>query len=71
MKNMKYPAIAAGVTFLFGLVISIFAANAADAMIGKFALALSIFGFGLITTIYLMRQATAALGLREEDFHWH
>ena len=71
MHNMKYPVIATWVTLLAGFAAYIAASSPGFVLIGKLAIAVAILGLAVTFIGYLMQQASMALRLREEDFHWH
>ena len=71
MSNMKYLFIAAAVTLFAGFAPLLLLTSPVGVIIAKVAIAVSVIGFAVTTTLYFMHESTAALTLRDEDFHWH
>ena len=71
MPNMKYLLIAAAVTLIAGFAPLVLLASPAGVLVAKVAIALSVIGFAVTTTLYFMHESAAVLTLRDEDFHWH
>ncbi len=71
MPNMKYLVIAAAVTLFAGFVPLVVLSSPVGVIIAKVAIAISVIGFAVTTTLYFMKESSAALTLRDEDFHWH
>ena len=71
MLRTKYLIIAAWATLLAGFAAYVVASSPGFILMGKLAIVVAILGLAATLIGYLMRQASMALGLREEDFHWH
>ena len=71
MHNMKSVAVLAAIVFFIGIVTLALAASPIIALLGEFAIAVSLIAFAASAITYVMAQSFAAHALRNEDFHWH